>query len=89
MESKTLAISAVFLSVCLLTVLVMWAFFIDLDEKINSTKAVCSDELLTVDDYQLLSPEAKIEARATGNSWFYKDGKVHVIENVPKQYMEE
>lgn len=44
---------------------------------------------LEVKDTPLLSDAAKAEALNTGRAWFYRNGELVIMENVPEQYLED
>ena len=44
---------------------------------------------LEVKDTPLLSDAAKTEALNTGRAWFYRGDELVIMENVPKQYLED
>lgn len=44
---------------------------------------------LEVKDTPLLTDAAKREAKETGHAWFYRNGELVIMENVPEQYLED
>lgn len=44
---------------------------------------------LEVKDTPLLTDAAKREAKETGRAWFYRNGELVIMENVPGQYLED
>lgn len=45
--------------------------------------------MLEVEDKPLLDDVAKKEAKETGRAWFYRNGELVIMENVPEQYLED
>lgn len=85
MESKALYTAIAFLLVCLIALFLFWA------HELSREPILYEDPvpILDVQDKQLLTNQAKEEARQTGNSWAYIDGEFHHFEGIPKQYYEE
>lgn len=85
MESKALITAIVFLLTMLFALSAFWASEL-YREPISFDDPV---PLLEVEDKPLLTDAAKKEAKETGRAWFYRNGELVIMENVPEQYLED
>lgn len=82
---KALITGIVFCLTALFSLAMFWASEIT-REPVSYQEPV---PMLEVEDKPLLDDVAKKEAKETGRAWFYRNGELVIMENVPKQYLED
>ena len=82
---KALVTSIVFLLTFIFALCSFWASELS-REPVSFSEPV---PMLEVEDKPLLDDVAKKEAKETGRAWFYRGDELVIMENVPKQYLED
>lgn len=83
---KALCTGIVLCLITLFSLSVFWALELNREPVLHQEPGYLT---LEVKDTPLLTDAAKREALNTGRAWFYRNGELVIMENVPEQYLED